>query len=266
MIMTLAETEDDQRGTYIAAALAVEGLEYMSAHFLPRRRKWGREMRTWSMVRERKVVRSRTDYILGTDSRLFWNVSVWEPRHNTDHYMVLGCLHSAPDREHTKYRTGHKGLPLQSPSGPTREDRIFAALRRAVPKTQAQEMRKNGWISEDTWRLVDERRNPAKGQTQIWRLSRASSESLKGDRRRKVKAAGAEVETLLGSDPPMPREAWQWIKGWYKAGVDRDPPTAGVTHERIMAERVDLYSYVPSPGTNILISVKPFPVNDTVPT
>ena len=96
LIMTLAETEDDQRGTYIAAALAVEGLEYMSAHFLPRRRKWGREMRTWSMVRERKVVRSRTDYILGTDSRLFWNVSVWEPRHNTDHYMVLGCLHSAP--------------------------------------------------------------------------------------------------------------------------------------------------------------------------
>ena len=139
-----------------------------------------------------------------------------------------------------------------------------------MPKPQAREMRKNRWILEDTWRLVDERvyarQNPAKYQTRIRSLSRAIAASLKGDRRRRVEAAGAEVETLLGSDPPMPREAWQWIKGWYKAGVDRDPPTAGVTLERIMAERVDLYSYVPSPGTNIPISVKPVPVDDSVPT
>ena len=33
-----------------------------------------------------------------------------------------------------------------------------------------------------------------------------------------------------------------------------------------MAERVDLYSYVPSPGNNISISVKPFPVDNSVPT
>ena len=42
------------------------------------------------MVREGEVVRSRTDYILGTDRRLFWNVYVQDPRQNTDHYMVLG--------------------------------------------------------------------------------------------------------------------------------------------------------------------------------
>ena len=79
-----------------------EVLEEMAAHFLLRQSKWGRERRMWSMVREGKVVRSRTDYILGTDRRLFWNVSVWGPGHNTDHYMVLGCLRSAPKREHTK--------------------------------------------------------------------------------------------------------------------------------------------------------------------
>ena len=86
----------------IAAELTAEGLEDMSSHFLPHRRTWGWERRTWSMVRKGKVVRSRMDYILGTDSFLFWNVSVWDPRHNTDHYMVIGCLCSAPDREHTK--------------------------------------------------------------------------------------------------------------------------------------------------------------------
>ena len=64
------------------------------------------------MVREGKVVRPWTDYILGTDRRLFWNVSVRDPHHNTNHYMVLGCLLNAPKREHTKYLTGSKQLPL----------------------------------------------------------------------------------------------------------------------------------------------------------
>ena len=62
------------------------------------------------MVREGKVVRSRTDYILGIDCCILWNVSVWDPRHNIDHYMVLGCLHSTPEREHTKYLTGASNL------------------------------------------------------------------------------------------------------------------------------------------------------------
>ena len=103
------------------------------------------------------VVRSRTYYILGTDRRLFFNVSVRDPRHNTDHYMVLGYLRSAPKREHIKYLTGSKQLPLRPLSDPTRENSIFATLRRAVPKPHARERRKNGWILEDTWRLVDER-------------------------------------------------------------------------------------------------------------
>ena len=95
------------------------------------------------MVREGKVVWSWTDYILGTDQSLFWNVSVREPRHNTDHYIVLGCLRSAPEREHVKYLTGLKKLPLRPPSKPTREDSIFAALRRAVPKPHARDRRTN---------------------------------------------------------------------------------------------------------------------------
>ena len=109
---TMTEPENEQRGTDIAAALTAEGLEDTTTHFLPRQHTWCRERRTWSMVIEGKVVRSRTDYILGTDRRLFWNVSVRDPRHNTDHYMVLGCLRSAPEREHKKYLTGRKRLLL----------------------------------------------------------------------------------------------------------------------------------------------------------
>ena len=55
-------------------------------------------------------------------------------------------------------------------------------------------------------------------------------------------------------------------KGWHKAAVDCAPPPARVTLERITAKRVDIYSYVPSLGTNIPIYVNPVPVDDSVPT
>ena len=72
------------------------------------------------MVSEGKVVRSCTDYILGTDHCLFCNISVQETRNNTDQYMVIGYLRSAPKREHTKYRKRRKRLPLRPLSNPTR--------------------------------------------------------------------------------------------------------------------------------------------------
>ena len=168
--------------------------------------------------------------------------------------MVLGCLHSAPEREHARYLLGRKQLPLRPPSEPMREDGIFASLRRAVPKPHTRDRRNNGWISEDTWRLVDERvsaRRKTRDQLRIRRLSRAIAASLKGDRRRRVETAAEEVKALLGADPPMPWEAWKRLKGCYKSAVDRALPPARATLERITAERVDLYSYVPSPGTNI---------------
>ena len=66
--------------------------------------------------------------------------------HNSDHYMFLGCLHSNPLMDHTRYLRGRKRLYLRPPTPLTREDGIFAALRRAVPKPQAWEARKNAWI------------------------------------------------------------------------------------------------------------------------
>ena len=134
------------------------------------------------------------DYILGADFHLFGNVSVWDPRHNSDHYLVLGCLHSASLQEHTRYLRGRKKLPLFPPTAPTREDKIFAALRRAVPKPRVREARKNEWISSATWRLVDKivsaRRDPAKDQTLIRRLGRDIKASMSMDSRRRAEEAG----------------------------------------------------------------------------
>ena len=45
----LGDMASNGRGTEIAAAITEAGLEDMKAHFLPRKRKWGREQRTWIM-------------------------------------------------------------------------------------------------------------------------------------------------------------------------------------------------------------------------
>ena len=73
---------------------------------------------------------------------------------------------------------------------PTREDTIFAALRRTVPKPQAREAQKNAWILAATWRLVDERvsvrRDLEKDQTLIRRLGHAIRASMATDRRERA--------------------------------------------------------------------------------
>ena len=179
-------------------------------------------------------------------------------------------MHSASLKEHTQYLGEGKKLPLRPPTEPTREDTIFETLRRDVPKPRAQEARKNEWISAATWRLVDERvsarRDIAKDQTLIWRLGRAIRVGLTKDRRRRAEEAGAEVEVLLGTDPPLHLESWYRIKGWYKAVFDHAPPAARFTLERVTAERVELYSYVPPPGKNIPIPIQPFLVVESVST
>ena len=38
--------------------------------------------------------------------------------------------------------------------------------------------------------------------------------------------AGADVEALVGEDPPLIQEAWHRIQVWYKSAVDRAPPPA----------------------------------------
>ena len=63
----LSETEGDRMGEFTTVALATEGLEDVSAHFLLRRHSWCQNGRTWRMIRSGREMRSRTDYILGTD-------------------------------------------------------------------------------------------------------------------------------------------------------------------------------------------------------
>ena len=113
----------------------------------------------------------------------------------------------------------------------------------------------SSWTTVTSWRVTDLRI-----------LGRAFRASLKGYRKRRMEYAGKDVEALLGGYPPNAKEAWRRMKGWYKAAVNRAPPPARATLERITAERVELYHQVPSPGDNIPVTVNPSKIDDSVPT
>ena len=163
-------------------------------------------------------------------------------------------------REHVRSIAGRRRIPLKPPKRPTREDLLFRDLRRAGPKPQPREQHQNACISEETWRLVDERvtmRRKPRARMGMQRLGRAIQASLNGDRRRRVEEAGSAVETLLKENPTNAREAWRRMKGWYKAAVKRGPPPSQATLERITAEQTELYRRVPPPGENIPVTVEP---------
>ena len=111
------------------------------------------------MVRQGRVVRSQTDYILGSDPRIFQNVAFRDPRHNSDHFIVLGCLYVSSLREQSCYLGRRTRLPLRPPGRQTRTraDMLFAELRCAIPNPDKQALRYKSWILAETWRLLDQR-------------------------------------------------------------------------------------------------------------
>ena len=55
------------------------------------------------MVRQGREVRSRMDYIMGSDCWVFRKVVVQDPVHNYDQFMVMGCLRGASIRDNLRY-------------------------------------------------------------------------------------------------------------------------------------------------------------------
>ena len=54
------------------------------------------------------------------------------------------------------------------------------------------------------------------------------------------------------------------MRGWYRATVYHYPPPSQVILERIISEHVELYRTIPPPGDNILPSVTPAHVDNSV--
>ena len=95
------------------------------------------------MVWMGREVRSRTDYIMGMDLRIFSKMSVRDPRHNSDYYMIFGCLHIATLRDNTKYLGRLTRVPFRPPTASIIEECLFSDLQQAIPNPKARESDKN---------------------------------------------------------------------------------------------------------------------------
>ena len=146
---------------------------------------------------------------------------------------------------------------------------MFAELRQAISKPPRRERHFQAWIYPETWSMIDTRMEARRRKDQriSQALARAIKATLQGDRPRQAARAGSAVEPLIISNPPLIREAWIRIRGWYKEAVYCPPPPDKVTLATMMAEREELYRYVPFPGDPIPVEYPPFPfsVDDSIP-
>ena len=89
---------------------------------------------------------------------------------------------------------------------------------------------------------------------------------MKAYQQRRVETAGGKIEDLLTSEPPLHKEVWHHMKGWYKVVDVRASPPARITIKSITAEQVALHHHIPSPRENTPIYVDTFLVDELIPT
>ena len=93
-------------------AVAMVGLEEISAHYLPQRRSWNLYQTPCEVVKQGRLTRSLTDYILCSDRQIFQNVAVQDPRHNSVPLHGHGVSGFLPPRviSHVTYVAGYASL------------------------------------------------------------------------------------------------------------------------------------------------------------
>jgi hypothetical protein len=125
------------RNQQVAEVITTYGLDDMLNHF--QQQKAFTHRQTWWQFRDGTLIRSRCDYILGTDRRLFETVSIRDPRYFTsDHYMLIARYLIGPSHSHKLYLKGRKRLPLQPPTkGPlTQANTLFQEVKANFPPRQ----------------------------------------------------------------------------------------------------------------------------------
>ena len=155
----LAKKEGTPRGEAITDELEAARQEDTGINFLPHRKPWFQDRCTCSMRRDGIEVWSWMDYILGAYCRLFQDVAVRDPRHNSDHYMVLGCLSEDPEKELMEYLLKACHFPFQTIhcNLASMPDKLFSDLNTQIPKIPLRERVSLAYIYDVTWAAMDTR-------------------------------------------------------------------------------------------------------------
>ena len=259
-----------ERNQLVADCVASCGLFDLLPHFRQRAR--FRHKTTWWQVRGGAVHRSRCDYVIGTDRRLFESVSTRDPRsHSSDNFLLRGRLLRQPTKSHKKYLR-RKRFPLSLPKmGPlSKSDLMFQEIKgMANPPLPNAPRPRPQWLSAETLRLIDTRAslrwNPWHSRQQARVLSRQINQSLKADRRRRAEEAATQIGECLNGDNSDLQGAFDILKRWHRHASARPPKPSRQDLTKLSTEYRALHSRQNPPGLPVPPNVAPFPINDAVP-
>jgi hypothetical protein len=117
---------------------------------------------TWSQRRNLNYdrVRSTCDYILLEVRSDFNNFQVKQPRFDSDHRLIKAELKLVSKREHRQYVQKRELYPISVPlEKQNLADKLLADLADSIkpPSKDPGNHRHNSWISEATWKLLDQK-------------------------------------------------------------------------------------------------------------
>ena len=194
---------------------------------------------------EVRMVTGRGDYTLNSDRDEFIKVGVREERLHTDHWMVLAVLRGEGMLRNSRYVVGRTKWPLAaSMERPKTEgEAAFASLKGEAEQKNKPKALRNSWISKETCRLADWRavlqREGWASTREVCKARRNFQRALHEHRRRRVQAAGSNIEGLLATD--RVKEAWDHLMQSYRhaQGKHVHPTREGLDQESKV--RAELY-------------------------
>jgi hypothetical protein len=260
---------DNAQDTEIVAALSSYGLDDTGRHFKQRKRyarRWTYQVKTNGIV-----IKARCDAMMGSDRHWFQSVRILDPTDFTsDHFMIIGEITASPAKEHKDYLRGHKEMPDTTIAGidTAAADGLVSKLMEHLPERERPNFKpKPDWVSEATWKLVDERiqrkKNGTLTETRRLVLKRRIRSGIKLDRKRRAAAASAEMEALWADNRPT--EAWQIAKRWYRGATGRPVPLAREDMETTADLYEALYTADPPTGEPIPLPPGQVAVDDSKP-
>ena len=194
-------------------------------------------------------------------------------QHNTNNYLVLGCLSVALSEEHSRYLSRRIILSLRLPNSPAGLDRILKKLRGGGSSPRNHDRSgpvRRGYLQKHDILLVPLYWNVGSGTAIIRALVLRVSKSRQAFR---VITTTGKLSQVLCLSPSLPlnhllseRHGSRCECGKITPSTNPPPPTpARVTIKCMALERVGLYWHVTSLGWTVPVGVTPFHVDDSVP-
>ena len=221
---------------------------------------------TWEHTQNGEPTRSKVDYCFAEETKDVASIRLKQPRYcNTDHRCYVGEVLGGSRKLYGKYRRKRSECPIPF-TRTTEADKLLAELKEEVKTQQKIAIRQNSWISAETWRLFDKRRQA--GQNRQWEkyrdLKKETRRALREDRKKRNEEIGGRFENAYASRNQ--KEAYREIRGWYKRreGVDVKPSEQELKKMQESYKKLFTRGEIEEPSVPII--TEPFKINDDCPT